>query len=726
MVAAAVHWLLAAHAPAAPPDVVAPAAVPVLVNSPVTTAVDALNAVAVIRDIALASWLVLAALAGVTTTWARRLGVAPWLAAALGVGITFLPGAWSAQAPGRDALVLLALAVLACAISTPGTSTIDRYRGVALAALALLLVGHQPMAVWLLLPVAFACPRPHWHARALWAVVALVVAAVVTLLYVRVSMHGAACAADGSGLATWLRDAARPGAFSGLGAAGRLVQTGSSIASEIHVFGLAAAVWAVWLVGDEHPVLRRMTFASLIAVAVAAALGTVTPRTLVAAATVAWLPWFALACHRLAALGHSGSRLVTQLLVAWLAVGLPLARHAVFVPDPLANGAPGLWAAAYAGMDGTMVAAATDADARLARRAGRSLLPAEPGAVGRCLSGAQPVAAVGAAIDTLRDNGTTVDDVPMTVPLSTLTRDLRPGAVVALALTAEGTRWMRPDDLRRVAELGADADAMRRRGAQAVVTAIPASHARDGRPAASPGVASASRLDAVGNRRLWHPVSVEVEPGTVRIMAGAPAPQPIVLGDTAALAVFDRTERPVIRASATAMPGLPMPLYSTLSTLRLGRVIAVTPQRAVPRAVPLLPAELPPPIDADTAATVPVHVGSGWHDAEPAGRMAFRWSARREATAVFRLARPARLLITLDASPAQTATRPNALRVRVNDLIAARDVDGMTTIDVPASATREGYNTLSFEADAMVPAGTLPGEPRTLAAVVRHVRVVRR
>lgn len=724
---AAVHWLLAVHAPASPPDVIAPAAVLVFINSPVTTVVDALNAVPAVRDVALASWLVLAALAGVTTIWVQRLGVTPWLAVALGVGITFLPGAWSTQAPGRDAVVLLGLVALAGALSTPGpgAGAGGWHRGVGLATLALLLVGHQPMVVWLLLPVAFAGPRTQWRARAWWAVAALLVAVCVTLIYTRVSMDAAACAAGEGGLATWLWDVARPGASPGAGAAGRLVRLGSSMAVEVHVFGLAAAMWALWLVGDAHPALRRVTVASLIGLAAGAALGTVTAHLLVAAATVTWLPWFALACHRLAAFGRTGSRLVTQLMIVWVAVGLPLARHAVFVPDPVARGAPALWSAAYAGIDG-MVVAGTEADARLGRRAGRLLVPAEVGAVGRCLAPARTVTAVGAAVDTLRDTGITVDEMPMTVPLAALPHDLRPGAVVALALTADGTRWLRPNDITRVAQLGADADAMRRRGAQAVVSVIPASPARDGTPAPLQAVASTRRLEAAGDRVLWHPVSVEVEPGAVRIMSGAPVPQPIVLGDTAALVVFDRTERPVIRASATATPGLPMPLYSTLPTLRLGRVIAVTPQRGVPRPVPLLPAELPPPIDADAATTVPVHAGSGWHDAEAAGRMAFRWSARRDATAVFRLARPARLLITVDASPAQTTARPNALHVRVNDVIAARDVDGMTTIDVPASATRQGHNTLSFESAAVVPAGTLAGEPRSLGAVVRHVRVVRR
>lgn len=728
MLTAAVHWLLAAHAPTPSPDVATSAAVPVFIHSPLTSAVDAVNAVPVGQDLALASWLVLVTVAGVTTAWTTRLGVSPWLATALGIGVTLLPHTWSTHAPGRDAGVLLLLMMIALAswASTAAGRRAARHGGTVAAVLALLLIAHQPATVWLLVPVALVSTHGSWRSRGLWTLASIAVAVAATLLYADVAMHGAPCLSGSGGRDTRLWELLRPGAMAGTDPTSRLAHLRSAVASEFHVFGLAAAAWAAWLQGSAHPVLRRTTVAVLSSLVIAAAAGTASLHLLVATATVAWVPWFALACQRLASLAPSRQSMMTQLAVAWLAVGLPLARHAVFVPDPLAAGGPGLWAAGYTLMGDAVMAAATSADARLAHRAGRALVAPDARAIAECLSRTQTVMAIGTAIDMLRHDGITVDDAPLTVPLAALSHDLRPGAVVALGLTSEATRWLRSADVTRVAVLGANAEATRRRHAQAVVSALPAPQTAAPTPAAPPVTAHSARLAAVGARRLWHPISADVEPDAVRVLAGAPVPQPIVLGTTAAVVVFDRTERPVIRASATARPGLPMPLYSTLPTLRLGRVREVTSNRAVPRGVLLLPAELPPPVDADTAATRVVHVGAGWHDAEPAGRLAFRWSAGREATAVFTLDGPAPLVITLTASPAQTATHANALHLRMNGVPVAHDIDGSRSIEIPAAVTRAGHNTLTFATDSVVPAGTIPGEPRTLAAVVRDLRVVQR
>jgi hypothetical protein len=723
---AALHWRLAAHAPTAPPDVVAPATVPAFIQGPIVWAVDAVNTVGVGRDVALASWLIVAAVAGATTAWTRRLGVPAWLATALGVGITFLPHTWSTQAPGRDAIVLLAMLAFAAWLSTPRAERPHGAGGLLVAAGGLLLVAHYPPTLWWLAPVALASGHVPTRVGARWLLIAIGTAVGASLAYAWGLTHGSPCLVDSAAGSTTLWTLLRPAVTAHVGLTDRLAAAGAATVTELHVFGVAAAAWAVWLAGHAHPAARRVTLAGTASLVVGTALGTMPPRLVVLAATVAWLPWFAIACHRLLSLAPSRRSMLTRVAVCWLVLGLPIARHAVFVPDPLATAAPAVWTAAYAQLDDVAIAAAVEGDARLARQAGRILVPAHAQGVSACLARGTTVMAVGPAVETLRYDGVVVDDVPVTAPLAALADDLRPDAVVALAVTTAGARWLPPADVPKVAAIGASEEALRRRSAQAVVTQLPAAPSTDVVAHAPSTTAATSRVDDVDERRLWHPLSVDVQPGAVAITAGATSPQPIVLGETAAIAVFDRTERPVIRASAAPLPRLPMPLYSALPALRLGRVVEVASDRAAPRARPFLPAELPPPVDAETAATVPVHVGAGWHDAEPAGRLAFRWSAGQEATAVFRLTAPTRLVVTVHASPARTKTHDNALHLRINGVPLARDLDGARTIDVPASATHAGLNTLTFETDGVVPAGTIPGEPRTLAAVVHHLRVVRR
>jgi hypothetical protein len=82
--------------------------------------------------------------------------------------------------------------------------------------------------------------------------------------------------------------------------------------------------------------------------------------------------------------------------------------------------------------------------------------------------------------------------------------------------------------------------------------------------------------------------------------------------------------------------------------------------------------------------------------------------------------------LTVDAAPAQVADRPNVLQLLVNGMPVGEPLQGATTVAVPVTATRAGANTLTFATRTVVPAGVVPGEPRTLGAVVRHIRVEQR
>ncbi len=62
----------------------------------------------------------------------------------------------------------------------------------------------------------------------------------------------------------------------------------------------------------------------------------------------------------------------------------------------------------------------------------------------------------------------------------------------------------------------------------------------------------------------------------------------------------------------------------------------------------------------------------------------------------------------------------------MNGVPVGTAVHGAATLDVPESVTRAGSNTLTLRTDVVIPAGVVSGEPRTLAAVVRHLRVERR
>lgn len=720
------HWALAPRRPAPAADPIAPAAVPVLSESAIGHLIDAAaQSWNVVQGLPAISVLILAVLAAVTTRWLMELGVGRLLAVSAGVGATFLATPWSSETPGADVLALVLALLLTRALASRRTGGISHARVLLVGVALVVLIVHAPMYVWLTAPLLLLGPNLRLRHRTAWATVTLALAGATAFAYLRQTLSADACLAD-AGAAAWSPYLLHPGATPGSGPLTRVAAAGAAVTAELHAFGLAMAAWAIGMQGDDHPRLRRTTLAGLLVLTVALALGMVTTRTAVIVLVAWWLPWFGLASQALADHARGRWAVVAHGIVTLLVVALPIGRNASPSPDTVVAGTPRMRAAVVASAQGDLVTTDDSITARLARLAGRPIVPADAEWVRPCLAAGRRVTAVGGGVDVLYRQGVILAAAAHAVSAATVFEDVWPGSVVAFGATADGLRLARPSDAHLFTALGLPTDPLRRHRARALVVQVPST-----RPADTGTTMVTSdrieRVSSVGSVSLWYPVSVNVEPDLVSIAAGPHGGTALVRSRTAGVTVFDRTETPVVRGTARALPGLPMTLVTVFPALQVARVVGLGESAAEGSpAEPLLEAESRRVLDDDTPYDSPVTVGTGWHDAEKAGSSVFRWSADRRATAHFYLAQATGLTVSLDAAPAQTPSLPNTLRLLLNDQPLARSVAGGASIDVPAAATRAGRNTLTFDTDAVVPPGTVAGEPRALAAVVRHLRIVRR
>ncbi len=690
--------------------------------SPVARAIDAFSeALPLGPDVAAGALLVLVLAAAVVASWARALDVPPILAAAIGLGATLLRLPWSSQAPGRDACLLLgALIVVRAVASPPGRTTIWLARLTALS-----LVVHLPSAAVVMVPALLLLPSSR-RGRWLWATGVVTAASLAAVGLVRTVVAADACLSPDAGSA-WLAAAVRPGLAAEAGALATLRQALVTLAAEVHLFGLAAAAWAMWHAGDGHPALRRLTGVWVFVVLLAATAGLLPLHAFVMSMLAAWMPWFALACRELWRYAEGRWAMVGRLAVVGLALVLPIGRSAVYVPSPLVAATPHVQRYVHAAADDSLLATLDVAAARQAHAAGRTLVPAAAAWASACTAAGRLVIAQGAASHALRAEGLLVVDHPVAVPLQEIGRDLRPGAVVALGVTADGMRWLRPVDHPGLLALGINGERVRRRESLAVAGQAPLlPRGGDGtRSVHASHVVLESTDDGLD---LWHALDVTTAADEVVIRTGRDVVS--VHAATAAFALFDREEAPVLRGTATQAPGLPTTVVSPLPELTWARVVAAPAggrahgtSNAMP---PLLLAARGLTVDDAWPRTVALHVGEGWHGREAAGSASFRWSRSSHATATFWLERPSALDVVLDAAPAATADVPNVLHLTMNGQRIGSLVNGITRLEVPATATRAGLNTLAFVTSTVVTPGAVAGEPRALAALVRHVRIVRR
>lgn len=698
-----------------------------LAQSAAARAVDTLtSSLPLGQDIAVGAWLILILCAAVATSWLVRLSLPPTIAIGCGVGLTFLRTPWSSHAVGRDALLLCGALLVAHAVARP-QAPLSRRTARAVAVLTLVLVAHQPSLAWLLAPLCLAMPSLSGHERRWWAGLTVTCALGAALVHAVLVRNAEVCIAGG-GLTPWVSAAMLPGRVQGGTTWASTTQALTALTSNVHVFGLVAAVWAVWLVGDRFRDLRRLTPVGVLACLTAAAVGAVTTETFVWMALALWLPWYGLAGQALWDQAQGRWRLTGRLSVIGLVVLLPIGRHAVFVAEAVAADAPHVYTHADAWLGNAVRLAGDVQGARRVRAAHRAVVPMEASRITDCLARGRQIVATGPALETLRAEGAELEVLPVAVPLTALLADVRPGAVVAFGATSEALRWLRPADSTGLSALGLQANALRARRAQALVVSIPAT-AGEATSARHADAASTEVATVMDGRTLWHPIAVTTSPDGVVVETRSPGATPLVHGRAGGLAVFNRAEIAVVRGTAAAEPGLPITVHSLLPSMTWARVVewrvpsAVRPTHGTVATAPLLPAHL---VDDATHRTVPVQLGDGWHDAEPAGPSFFRWSARVDATATFRLEHPSDLHVSIDAAPAQTDALPNSLRLVVNGIPVGEVLQGHAAFDVPASSTRAGVNTLTLLTDTVVPAGVVPGEPRVLGAVVRRLRLERR
>lgn len=700
--AVALHVVVASHRPAVPPDGLAPTARLGRANSPLATVVDVLAPPPGVLpvDVHPAPLLLLACAAALAAVWLRRLALPPALAVIVGVSVTLLPHAWTRHGAGVDPVLLIA-ALAAAGSVEPGASRRTHAAATAVAVL------HAPASLWLALPpIAARRQAQRRHVRAV-ALATIGTAAVLGSVMAAWPVVHAAC-----GGGTWagaLRAAWLP-ALDGHGASlARLGTLLSALRTEWHPFLLLTAIVGAWTHGTGQATLRRASILTFAAAGVAAAVGAADPGVVVPWLDAFLLPWYALGCLVLWHAATGATAVVGRTALACALIGLPLLLHADRWAGALANDVPALRAAAFTYASRQPVVVDSVQAARLGRQHGAWLVAGTPAAVTTCAADGHAPLVLG--------EGLPGEPLAYHVPLGDLARDLTPRADVALALGADAGPWLRPRDAGAVEAFGLPADVVQRREAVAAVGTRPfASVARARPPDAAHQVADAPR---------WLRVEARADADGGVVAQGTPG-RPLAVGRLGAVVVFDETETAVLAGLPLPDPGLPLQVHTRMPALRLARVSAgaVAAGPVGPRDL-LLPRRRARAVDALSAHEVDVHEGDGWHAAEPAGDASFRWSAATPADAVFYLAGPQRLRLHVDAAPATLEGAPNALSLSLNGEVIAEGLDGPREIEVDARVTRAGVNVLTFHTLRVLPPGTVAGDPRPLAGLVRDVRVTR-
>jgi len=563
-------WLLDTRQPSPWPESASAWWGQVEAASPGAFLVDWLNArMALTPDLPLGSVAVLIALAVAGTAAALASGAPATLACASGLGLVAMRSLASTSTTGRDAVapLLVAFVVLATA----------RVRQTAWPAATVALVGVavEPSIALAVVPAVMCASGRHAGRRGLALALALVVAlvAIVTqALTARAAWARAACLDAGS---WWhvAQDVLVPGASADASMTLALRQTFSIVAGDVHLFGLVVAsigLVAVTSAAAGRRRLRRATLVTATTIMVGVGTGLLPPAFAAMLLLPWWMPWSALGFARLvegagADTWRRGAALVSA---AALAALLPIARHVVYVPGPLADGTPQAWAALSARLQGDAIVSDDPTLVRQLAARGVQTLPADASAMTACLASGRRVRAIGSAVQRAEMSGFAVVDRPLQVPLAAVLGDVRPGQLVALALAPAMLAWTAAADRTALQRIGLSRESLQARDAVAALAVTDgAARVRAGRSGATLSLRTG---ETIGRYQLRYPVTLGAEPDRSHVTE---APRELASGASGALVIYDRGQAPLLRAVVDAASGLPLPVL-TLGAGRHADVLA--------------------------------------------------------------------------------------------------------------------------------------------------------
>jgi hypothetical protein len=541
-------WAVDTRQPAPWPDAATPWFTQLRALAPPTWVVDRLNARAALTpDLPLGSMLVVLGVAACTLLTLLAIDVRGPLALAVALGLAATRSVWSTVSPGQDALPV---AVVACAVVAVAWPAARRIATVA-AALGVLLV--SPTASWLAAPAVAALPlsrRRRWSTAA--ALIALSLGLQVALL--RQVWGGIACLVSSE----WpmaLGEVLRPGSSADASAWLAVRQALAVLDGDVHAFGLFVAALGLARASERTRPLRLATAIALALAGLAVATGALPPSHAAALLLPWWTAWFGWGLTAL--IGDTSGRrrpLATAFAVV-LALATPVLRHATVVPDPWTAGMPSVAQAVADTWRGGFIASEDEALTRRLRLAGGTTVPADAGTLERCVASGRPIYALGATVPRVEHLGYRIVDRPLLAPLATVLHDLRPDQLVALALSPSALAGVGPAGMAALGRLAQVSPYVQSTPAVALVARTDrGGTVRTGREGIDLALPEG---EVVAGRRLFAPLSVSAHQGGASVDS---APDRLVAGQHAALAVFDRAHSAVLRAVGAPGPGLPMPL----------------------------------------------------------------------------------------------------------------------------------------------------------------------
>ena len=265
-----------------------------------------------------------------------------------------------------------------------------------------------PWLVWLALPVAFVLSR---SGRARLAVPAVVVTGAACLLALTTwrALGAIACADDG----LW-RHAVLHVALPGISAQASswiaLRQAVAVAVGDVHLFGVALAVFGGIVAEPAQRRLRQATLAWVGASVLAVAAGLLPPALAAAALLPWWAPWSAVGALALVARVPARQQRLAMAFMVIASAGLPLLRHATVVPGPWVAGQPALLRATAPSWRGMWLASEESTATRRLRAAGIDTVPADAFTLTSCLADGRRIAALGPVLRHVEEQGFLLQD----------------------------------------------------------------------------------------------------------------------------------------------------------------------------------------------------------------------------------------------------------------------------------------------------------------------------
>ena len=548
VVSTAALWCLDTHQPPPWPEAATPWFAQLRALAAPAWIVDRANAFTITPDLPLASAAIVIALGALVLAATRAIGVPPLLALATALGIMTTRSVWSTVTSGADALWMAAIAGVVLAAAR------DRHRSLpALSLMALIVVA--PWLVWLALPVAFVLSR---SGRARLAVPAAVVTGAACLLALTTwrALGAIACADDG----LWrhaVLDVALPGISAQASSWIALRQAVAVGVGDVHLFGVALAVFGGIVAEPAQRRLRQATLAWVGASMLAVAAGLLPPALAAAAQLPWWAPWSAVGALAVVARVPARQQRLAMAFMVVASAGLPLLRHATVVPGPWVSGEPALLRATAPTWRGMWLASEESTATRRWRAAGIDTVPADAFTLTACLKDGRRIAAIGPALRHVEQHGFLLQERPVRAPLAALLGDVRRDQLVALGLSGPSLSYLGSAGLTALARLGLD------RGSIHVGTSLAALTRTDVGglvEVARDGTEIELRTgDSVAGRQLVDSLTVHAHNDRSGIDS---PPRQVASGTVAAIAVFDRAQEILLRAAGDKAPGLPFSLVT--------------------------------------------------------------------------------------------------------------------------------------------------------------------